>query len=248
MTDPEAIATIRPEWPASPRVHALTTLRDGGFSRGSYTGLNLAAHTGDDADLVARNRQLLSARLHLPSEPLWLSQVHGRSLLRADGTADAPEADGCWSDIAGMVCAVLTADCLPLLFCDIAGSRVAAIHAGWRGLHRGIISAAVEALSVPAEELLVWLGPAIGADAFEVGRDVYESFVQNNPANASAFRSRDDSHWLCDIYALARFELHALGVKSVYGGDFCTLSDTDKFYSYRRDGIKGRMASLIWFD
>jgi YfiH family protein len=172
--------------------------------------------------------------------------VHGKHLLRVESVGGIVEADGSWSTIAGTVCAVLTADCLPMLFCDSAGSRVAAVHAGWRGLHRGIISAAVETLSVPARDLLVWLGPAIGADAFEVGQEVYDSFVRINPANSTAFRPRDDPHWLCDIYALARIELQALGVESVYGGNFCTSSDAERFYSYRRDGITGRMASLIW--
>jgi polyphenol oxidase len=246
MTEPDVIDCIRPDWPAPPGVHALTTLRSGGYSRGPYAGFNLAAHTGDDAEAVACNRRLLRDRLQLTSGPVWLSQVHGRSLLRADTAGDNAAADGSWSDSAGTVCAVLTADCLPLLFCDRAGSRVAAIHAGWRGLHRGIISAAVETLSVPAREMLVWLGPAIGAGAFEVGQDVYDSFTQKNPANSTAFRPSDASHWLCDIYALARIELRALGVVSVYGGDFCTYSDPDRFYSFRRDGITGRMASLVW--
>jgi YfiH family protein len=246
MTDPDAIDCIRPDWPAKPRVHALTTMRNGGYSSGRYASFNLAAHTGDDADAVALNRRLLKDRMQLPSEPLWLSQMHGKHLLRVESVGGIVEADGSWSTIAGTVCAVLTADCLPMLFCDSAGSRVAAVHAGWRGLHRGIISAAVETLSVPARDLLVWLGPAIGADAFEVGQEVYDSFVRINPANSTAFRPRDDPHWLCDIYALARIELQALGVESVYGGNFCTSSDAERFYSYRRDGITGRMASLIW--
>ena len=246
MTEADAIDCIRPDWPAPPGVNALTTLRSGGYSLGAYAGFNLAMHTGDDADAVASNRRLLRDRLQLPCEPAWLSQVHGRSLLRADTARDNTEADGSWSDSAGTVCVVLTADCLPLLLCDRAGSRVAAIHAGWRGLHRGIISAAVEALAVPARDLLVWLGPAIGADAFEVGEDVYDSFVRKNTANSAAFRPRHESHWLCDIYTLAGIELAALGVESVYGGGFCTSSDTARFYSYRRDGVTGRMASLIW--
>jgi YfiH family protein len=246
MTEADSIDCIRPDWPAPPGVHALTTLRGGGCSRGAYAGFNLAMHVDDDSAAVSRNRQLLRQRLQLSSEPVWLSQVHGRCLLRADKAGDNAEADGSWCMVTGTVCAVLTADCLPLLFCDRAGSRVAAIHAGWRGLHRGIISAAVETLSVPARDLLVWLGPAIGADAFEVGADVFESFMQQNPANAAAFRSRDATHWLCDIYALARIELNVLGVEAVYGGDFCTYSDPDRFYSFRRDGVTGRMASLIW--
>jgi len=246
MTEADAIACIRPDWPAPSGVHALTSLRRGGCSAGAYAGLNLAAHTGDDAGAVARNRQLLRARLQLPSEPVWLSQVHGRSMILADTAGACAEADGSWSCSAGTVCAVLTADCLPLLFCNRTGSRIAAVHAGWRGLHRGIIRAAVETLSTPARELLVWLGPAIGADAFEVGREVYDAFVQKNRENSAAFRQRDEAHWLCDIYMLARIELQMLGVESVYGGDLCTSSDADRFYSYRRDGVTGRMASLIW--
>jgi purine-nucleoside/S-methyl-5'-thioadenosine phosphorylase / adenosine deaminase len=246
MAEIPAIACIQPDWPSSHRVHALTTLRSGGFSDGPYAGFNLATHTGDVADAVARNRRLLRSGLQLPSEPVWLSQVHGRSVLRADKAGAAAEADGSWSDHSGTVCVVLTADCLPLLLCDRTGSRVAAVHAGWRGLHRGIISAALETLSVPVRDLLVWLGPAIGADAFEVGQDVHELFVQKNPENSTAFRPRGAAHWLCDLYALARIELRALGVESVYGGDFCTFTGTEQFYSYRRDGKTGRMASLIW--
>lgn len=248
MTAADKIDCIRPDWPAPPGVRALTTLRNGGYSRDAYAGLNLAAHTGDDADAVTRNRQLLRDRLRLPSEPVWLSQVHGRTLLSAESAGEFAEADGSWSMTAGVVCAVLTADCLPLLFCDRAGSRVAAVHAGWRGLHRGIITAAVETLSVPARDLLVWLGPAIGAAAFEVGADVYDLFVRKNPANSAAFSRRDETHWLCDVYALAGNELQQLGVESVYGGGFCTASDAGRFYSYRRDGVTGRMASLIWLD
>jgi polyphenol oxidase len=246
MAEAGTIDCIRPDWPAPPGVQALTTLRSGGCSRGAYAGFNLAMHVGDDTAAVARNRQLLRDRLQLPSEPVWLSQVHGNHLLRAESAHGITEADGSWSATARIVCAVLTADCLPLLFCDRAGRHVAAIHAGWRGLHRGIITAAIKALPVQTRDLLVWLGPAIGADVFEVGQEVYDAFVLKNPANATAFRPRDDSHWMCDIYTLAEIELQTCGIESVYGGGFCTFNDSDRFYSFRRDGVTGRMASLIW--
>ena len=239
---------IVPDWPAPPRVRACTSTRSGGHSSAPYAGFNLGDHVGDDPAAVAANRRLLAAELELPAQPRWLRQVHGCAVLDAaaegaDCTADAVLARG-----PGRVCAVLTADCLPLLLCDRAGTRVAAVHAGWRGLAAGVIEAAVERLGRPPSELLAWLGPAIGPDAFEVGPEVRAAFVRSDPAAADAFVPVRPGHWLADIYRLARLRLAALGVGLVSGGDYCTVSDPERFYSFRRDGVTGRMASLIWLE
>ena len=237
---------IRPDWPAPANVHALTTLRTGGYSAGPYASFNLAAHTGDAPAAVRRNRRLLRDYFSLPGEPAWLQQVHGDRFVKADAGVAAPDADGSWTDAPGRVCAVMTADCLPLLICDQRGSRVAAVHAGWRGLHGGVIRRAVSGLETDPAELVVWLGPAIGPRAFEVGHEVQQAFCERNSRNREAFRQTDASHWLCDLYHLARIELAGLGVPGVYGGECCTFTDEQRFFSYRRDGLTGRMASLIW--
>ncbi len=237
---------IRPDWPAPANVHALTTLRTGGYSTGPYASFNLAAHTGDDPAAVRSNRRLLCDYFNLPGEPVWLQQVHGARFVEAKAGAAASDADGSWTGTPGQVCAVMTADCLPLLICDRHGSRVASAHAGWRGLHAGVISSAVSALATDPTELVVWLGPAIGPQAFEVGHEVQQAFCERDSRNREAFRQTDASHWLCDLYHLARIELASLGVTGIYGGAFCTFSDEQRFYSYRRDGQTGRMASLIW--
>ncbi len=247
VTDSNAPGLIQPDWPAPDNVHALVTLRTGGVSVLPYDSFNLAAHTGDDPAHVARNRQLLMASFQLPGEPMWLQQVHGNRVIRTD-PAGTNEADGCWTDTAGQVCAVMTADCLPVFLCTRDGSKVAVAHAGWRGLAVGVIKASVKALSSEPGEILAWLGPAIGPDAFEVGDEVRQTFVGNYPENVTAFKQKDGDRWLCDIYALARIELNQLGVRSISGGQFCTFSDSERFFSFRRDGQTGRMASLIWFD
>jgi polyphenol oxidase len=240
------IDLLRPDWPAPGHVHALVTTRQGGFSRPPYDSLNLAAHVGDNARDVTRNRTLLKRVCELPEEPFWLTQVHGCRV--ADSSAEAPgcEADAVISDRPDRVCAVLTADCLPLLICDRAGSRVCAVHAGWRGLADGVIEAAVSRMAIAPAELLVWLGPAIGPDAFEVGAEVREAFVGRHAQDADAFRPGRADRWLADIYRLAHRRLARLGVGYVGGGDYCTVNQAQRFYSYRRDGVTGRMASLIW--
>lgn len=248
---PADLELIQADWPAPARVHALTTTRCGGVSRGAYQGLNLASHVADEPAQVVRNRELLASALSLPAEPLWLNQIHSTRVLAApalslDSAGDLT-ADAAWSDQPGRVCAVLTADCLPLLFCDRAATRVASSHAGWRGLLAGVIRSTVAALG-PADQLMVWLGPAIGAEAFEVGAEVFTAFRDKHPDYAQAFRQTDTRHWLCDVYALARIELQQLGLSHIYGGGLCTLSDARRFYSYRRDGVTGRMASLIWLE
>lgn len=237
------LPVLKPQWPAPSQVRALVTTRAGGCSSGSYAELNLGDHVGDVAQTVAANRARLS-RL-LPAEPIWLSQVHGNRVVEADAAAPGAEADGAWSGRPGTVCAVLTADCLPVLFCDDAGSRVAAAHAGWRGLAGGVLEAAVQALAVPPERLLAWLGPAIGPRRFEVGDEVRARFVDQDPALAEAFRPSPAGRWLADLYGLARGRLKRVGVERIYGGGWCTYDDA-RFYSYRRDGRTGRFASLVW--
>lgn len=227
----------------------MCTTRNGGVSTGPFAGLNLADHVGDEPSLVARNRALLRAHLDLPTEPHWLQQVHGRRVAAAvrdprDCRADAVIATGLRE-----VCAVLTADCLPLLLCDAAGTRVAAVHAGWRGLAAGIIEAAIARLAVPPRDVLCWLGPAIGPRAFEVGAEVRARFLARGSEDTkAAFVPTPGGKWLANPYALARERLRACGVDRIWGGGLCTYSDPERFFSYRRDKITGRMASLIWID
>lgn len=242
----DSASWIAAQWPAPANVHAGCTTRLGGVSEGRYASLNLGDHVADTPQAVAANRERLRDYLRLPNEPRWLKQVHGCAVCTDD--AGLPEADACLSREPASVCAVLTADCLPLLMCDRAGSVVAAVHAGWRGLAAGIISKTVSMLGVPAAEVLVWLGPAIGPQAFEVGRDVYTQFVERDAAYAGAFVPGVAEKWYLDIYSAARMELRRQGVNAVYGGEFCTYRDAARFYSYRRDGQTGRMVSLIWRD
>ncbi len=219
------IEIIIPDWPAPANVRAAATTRIGGASRAPYDSLNLATHVGDDPAAVQSNRERLRKTLALPSEPRWLGQVHGAVVVDAAAARGEPEADGAQANRAGVVCAVLTADCLPVLLCDRAGTRVAALHAGWRGLAAGVIEQGVAALGVPGGEIVAWLGPAIGPDAFEVGAEVRATFLVHDPAAATVFRPRSQGKYLADIYQLARQRLAALGVVAVSGGDFCTVRD-----------------------
>lgn len=239
---------IEPDWPAPPGVRAACTTRRGGVSGGPFASMNPADHVGDDPWHVQRNRAILRKALGLPADPHWLRQVHGCAVAQTGGTSVGREADAAVASDPGEVCAVLTADCLPLLFCDSAGTRVAAVHAGWRGLAAGVIEAAVAAMKTPPAELLCWLGPAIGPDAFEVGSEVRERFVDQAPACALAFRPAPAGKWLADLFGLARQRLGAVGVDRVWGGNLCTYSDPGRFFSYRREGTTGRMASLVWID
>lgn len=234
---------IVPDWPAPPRVHALMTTRAGGVSRAPWAGFNLGDHVGDDPVHVASNRAHL--RTQLPVEPAWLRQVHSVRVAELGRDADL-EADAAVARAPGLVCAVLTADCLPVLFCDRAGSVVAAAHAGWRGLADGILEATVAAMRVPSGEILAWMGAAIGPQAFEVGDEVRERFVALHHEAAAAFVPHRRGKWLADLYALARTRLVAVGVQAVYGGGRCTFGEAETFFSYRRDGVTGRMASLVW--
>jgi hypothetical protein len=241
---------IVPDWPAPPKVRALITTRAGGASGGVYASLNLGLRSGDDAGDVARNRARL--RQWLPAEPLWLRQVHGTTVAEADRAEGSPEADAALARRPGTVCAALTADCLPLLLCEEAGTAVAAVHAGWRGLCAGVIERVLEAMDKPANSLLAYLGPAIGPAAYEVGAEVREAFIaadtEEGPGSAAAFTPGRPGKFHADLYALARLRLARRGVARVYGGGYCTYTERERFYSYRRDGATGRMASLIWIE
>ena len=244
---PKHFEFIAADWPAPANVRALTTLRAGGTSTGAFASLNLGEHVGDDPGAVARNRAILRERLRLPAEPCWLKQVHGTDVIEA-GHATGATADGSFTSMTGTVCAVLTADCLPVFLCDREGTQVALLHAGWRGLASGVVEAGTRAMRVHGTELLAWLGPAIGPGAYQVGEDVRAAFVAHDPDTAMAFLPDGEGKWLADMYALARARLAAAGITAVFGGGHCTFREHERFFSFRRDGVTGRMASLIWLE
>ena len=240
---------LQPAWPQPPGTHAAQTTRQGGVSLVPYAALNLATHVGDDLAHVQENRRLLRETLALPCEPLWLEQVHGTEVYAAtspNAPGQPPRADAAYTDQPGLVLAVLTADCLPVLFASRDGSEIAAAHAGWRGLNAGILEATLKAFKSPPAEIMAWFGPAISQAAFEVGDEVRHAFIQHDPATDSAFiPSTRHGHWYADLYQLARLRCHAAGIQSIFGGDLCSYADP-RFYSYRRATPTGRMASLIW--
>lgn len=241
---------IRANWDAPAQVHALTTTRLGGQSEAPYNGLNLGDHVDDLPDAVSANRQLLMQATGLERSPQWLQQIHGTDVVEAKDDAQVRTADACFSARPGQGCIVMTADCLPVLFTNAQGTQVAAAHAGWRGLAAGVLENTLKTFN-PNDEILAWLGPAIGPLAFEVGGEVKQVFVEEHAEAQSAFRAsptHPQDRFLADIYHLARIRLAAAGVARVSGGDYCTFSDTENFFSYRRDGITGRMASLIWIE
>ena len=259
MADVKLPEFVTPDWPAAENIRAACTTRVGGYSQSPCDGFNLGLHVGDKKHHVASNRKLLIDSLSLPDAPFYLNQVHGTQLLCADDWTDqhggAPIADACWSQSRNRVLAIMTADCLPVLFTSGCGSVIAGAHAGWRGLAEGVIENTVSGLPVPAAELMAWLGPAIGPDKFEVGAEVKASFVSRDEASAKHFAPLsvcDESastggKYLANLYGLARDKLHSLGVSRVYGGDECTYTDAGRFFSHRRDkGKTGRMAALIW--
>ncbi len=237
---------IIPDWPAPANVRALQTTRQGGTSGAPYDSLNLGDHVGDAPLAVARNRMLLNALL--PGEPVWLEQVHGTSVANADSAGCLPRADACVARRRNAVCVVMTADCLPVLLCDIQGRVVGAAHAGWKGLAAGVIEAAVQAMEVAPKDLFAWLGPAIGPSAFEVGAEVRAAFIDTQPQAASAFKPGQPGKWLADLYQLASLRLNALGISRIYGGGYCTYLERERFFSYRRDGATGRMGTFIWLE
>jgi hypothetical protein len=240
---------IYPDWPAPDKVKALCTVRLGGVSQPPYDSFNLAMHVGDDQQHVAANRKRLVEQAGLPAAPFWLNQVHSNQAIELCSTSPVwssqipPTADASYTRRSGIVLSVMTADCLPILLCNTQGTWVAAIHAGWRGLAAGIVSKTVQAYRGNGP-LLAWLGPAISQDAFEVGAEVLQAFVVNN-RDAERHFIRQGQKYHADLYALARDQLRSLGV-TPYGGNFCTYHDKERFFSYRRDGETGRMASLIW--
>lgn len=241
------IKFITPSWPAPANVKALQTTRIGGVSKAPYASLNLGAHVNDDAIAVAQNRQLLSP--YLPSEPVWVNQVHGVEVIDAAQSSCLQNADASFTTKSNVVCVTMTADCLPVLLCDKAGTVVAAVHAGWRGLCDGAIEAAINKMPARPSDILAWLGPAIGPSAFEVGDDVRQQFMQQDSVAVQAFKQHGDK-WFCNMVLIAKQRLNKLGVTEVYGGgineDFCTYTDAARFFSFRRDNVTGRMASLIW--
>jgi polyphenol oxidase len=257
---------IEPAWPAPTGVRALSTWRSGGVSAAPYASLNLGGHVGDVPEAVAENRQRLQAAAGLPAEPVWLSQVHGTNVIdlgaavdrdgragvdaAADRGAAGPvgPADAAFTRQRGRVCAILTADCLPILLAADSGDVVAAVHAGWRGLAGGVIEAAVRALAVRPERLLAWLGPAIGPEHFEVGAEVREAVVKGDGGAEVAFAPNARGRFMADLSVLARRRLAALGVGRIYGGGRCTYAEENRYFSHRRDGVSGRQATLIWLE
>lgn len=237
---------IVPDWPVPERVRALITSRNGGSSSGPYASMNLGLRVGDDPDAVEANRRLL--KRFLPAEPRWLDQVHGTTVVDAETVTHPVQADASFTKKPGFVGVVMVADCLPILFADRTGSIVAATHAGWRGLAAGVIEKTVRALDTPPQNLLAYLGPAIGPSAFEVGNEVRDAFVAADQAAGYAFHPHKPGKWLADLFALARQRLARAGVLNVYGGGQCTYSDPARFYSHRRDKVSGRMAALIWIE
>lgn len=245
---------ILPDWPAPANVRSLQTTRSGGVSLAPYDSLNLGTHVGDAPLAVARNRQLLGDLL--PSEPVWLEQVHGTAVVDAGMAGCRTVADACVARQHGAVCVVMTADCLPVLLCDREGTVVGAAHAGWKGLAAGVIEATVLAMGIAPENLMAWLGPAIGPSAFEVGDEVRAAFIAADPQAAAAFTPSpllgegggEGSKFLADIFLLARLRLNALGISEIYGGDHCTHTEKEWFFSYRRDGATGRMGTFIWLE
>jgi polyphenol oxidase len=242
---------ITPDWPAATTVRALSTLREGGVSTGSYESLNLGGHVGDGLAAVAENRRRLRSAAQLPADPTWLNQVHGARVADLDTLDDpdrTPEADAALTRRPGRVCAILTADCLPVLLAADSGAAVAAAHAGWRGLAGGVIEAAVRALAIAPESLVAWLGPAIGPRHFEVGGEVRDLLLAEDPEASAWFSANARGRFLADLPALARRRLARLGVQRVYGGGECTFSRADRYFSHRRDGTTGRQATLIWLE
>ena len=234
-----------PDWPAPPNIRAFVTTRAGGVSEGDYASMNLGLSSGDAAERVQRNRDI--ARAELPSDPVYMRHLHGTGVALLDAVAGTPvTADAAVCATPGRVAAVLTADCMPLLLADRKGERVAAVHAGWRGMAAGVVENAVDAMGVPPAEVIAWMGPTIGPDAFEVGPEVREAFVARDAAAAAAFRAHTPGKFMADLYQLARMRLAARGVTAAFGGGFCTFHETGRFFSYRRVAKSGRMGAFIW--
>lgn len=239
---------IVPNWPAPHWIKAYTTTRHGGFSHAPFDSLNVGLHVGDNPDDVMKNRQLLQSSLGLKKPLLWLEQVHGNSVISADHPTNTLKSDAIYSKKEHTVCAVQTADCLPLLICSVSNYCIAAVHAGWKGLNNGVIENTILALECPPRDLLVWLGPAIGPQAFVVGEEVVQAFMKKDHVAETAFRYIGHNKWQANLYKLAKQRLHKLGIDTFYGGEYCTYTDPKRFFSYRRDQVTGRMLSFIWIN
>jgi len=239
---------ITPDWPAPHSIKALSTTRLGGISLSPFDSLNLGDHVGDKIEHVEHNRLALIRQAHLPESPRWLKQTHSTTVALSSDWTTGVEADAIFSNHVNHVCPIMTADCLPILLCDKDGQQIAAIHAGWRGLAAGIIEQTLAKFNGSHSQIMAWCGPAIGAQQFEVGLDVYHCFTQHSQQAAKAFEPVDSEHYLANLVLLAKQRLMSLGVNAIYGGDHCTVSDPTQFFSYRRDGITGRMASMIWIE
>jgi len=250
VPNPEPLERVFADWPAPNHIHAFSTTRKGGVSQKGYTSLNLGARCGDDPQCVAQNRRQIEQ--FCPRPPLWLQQVHGIEVYEwipgAEDEMPSPQADAIWTQQANTVCAVLTADCLPVLFCDQKGTRVGAAHAGWKGLLHGVLERTVDSMQCAPGQILAWMGPAISQAAFEVGPEVREAFMAVQAQSEQAFIPGKGDRWHADLYALARMRLAAIGVHQVFGEPICTFADDQRFYSFRRDGTTGRMANLIWME
>ena len=241
---------VYPDWPAPKRVKAVMTTREGGMSAKPYASLNLGDHVDDCPQAVTKNRALLHETLQLPAEPIWLSQVHGTTVLKHAVAQSGDEADAIVATQAGQVCAIMTADCLPVLFCDRTGTVVGGAHAGWRGLAAGVLGNTIDTMGCSPDQILVWLGAAIGPSAFEVGDDVRDAFLAQDDKCGQAFKAYQTGKWMADIYQLATRNLVRNGIlqENIYGAHWCTFTQAEQFYSYRRESQTGRMASLIWLD
>lgn len=242
MTSPFII----PDWPAPKHIKAISSTRHGGVSKPPYDSLNLGAHVGDDISNVSKNRVWLEKEASLPESPRWLDQVHGDAIIESQSWIQSTKADAIISTTVNHVCPIMTADCLPILLCDKEGTQVAAIHAGWRSLASGILEKTLQRFKCAPNEIVAWLGPAIGPEKFEVGRDVFGAFTQSSESASQSFKQTNESHYLADIYLLATQKLHLHGTKAIFGGEHCTVLEQSDFFSYRRDGITGRMATMIW--
>lgn len=234
-------------WPVPEHIHAGTSTRTGGYSQHAYSTLNLAEHVGDQKDNVEKNRALLSTQLNLSSTPYWLNQTHSNQIVCLDNNIRDLNADGACTSLRNHICTILTADCVPLLFCNKQGTLVTAIHAGWKGICKGIIENAIDLYPSPAE-IMVWIGPCIKARHYEVGVDVFDSCLNHLSSLQTAFTQKDDLHWLCDLIGLVKIILQKKQVGAIYECGLCTYEQDELFYSYRRDGITGRTASMIWME
>lgn len=239
---------LHPDWPAPSQVKAATSCRHVGFSRDNHASFNLAMHVNDDPYAVLANRARATETLALPSKPVWLEQVHGTHVVAASRANIGCQADASVSFAKHQVCAIMTADCLPVMFTNLSGTKVAAAHAGWRGLANGVLERTAKAMAEPPGQIMAWLGPAISQAAYQVDEQVYQAFCRQDHQAALAFIADGPGKWRCDLYALARQRLLRVGVNKIYGGDFCTYHQSDQFFSYRRDNVTGRMASLIWIE